>query len=254
MIQTLCCLLAIAGPALPTPSAPDIVPPGWHGVDVERHLDLEALRDRCCVQHVVSAGETLSEIAARACGGAERAAEILALNPGVDPRRLDVGAALWLPPRTPGARLRFAFVNDWLSPESYRPVTIGQSVYAKYGTFTFLVVEDAHRARFEAEKSTENIERMAAADQLLTFSGESHDGLERNGSPVTRVVERVSVTYSDARGFAVKCRVSRLDASGDEVAGGTGRPVEADASLLLLSLAGAGALLALLRRRARATA
>lgn len=241
---------AVLPPAAGAAATPDVVPPGWHGVAVERRLDIDALRERCCVQYRVEEGDTLAKIAARQCGDPRRWTDFAAANEGLDPSRLTIGQRLWLPPRGRAERPRFAFVNDWISPESYAPVIAGQTVYAKYGTFTFLVVDGEHRAAFEAEKTAENIERMEQAGQLTTFSGDSYSGLVRDGSAVSKIVEQITVTHDPERGFGVASEVRLLDAAGRPVK--NSRSLGRQVWLLLLSLAGAAVLLAR-RARRRAT-
>jgi hypothetical protein len=243
---TLCLLLAAAVPPPAAAAAADVVPPGWHGVPVERRLDIDALRERCCVQYRVERGDTMARIAERECGDLDRLADFAAANEGLEPARLTIGQRLWVPPRGRAERLRFAYVNDSISPDGYAPVVAGQPVYARYGTFTFLVVDKEHRAAFEAEKTAENIERMQQAGQLTTFSGDSCSGLVRDGSAVTKIVEQITVTHDPDRGFGVASEVRLLDAAGRTVE--DGRPAGSQVWLLLLSLTGAAVLLA---RRAR---
>ena len=84
---------ACAAPAAPLAAtiAPDVIPRGWHGVDVRRDVDSEALRERCCVQYAIKKGDTLAAIAKRHLGGVQRMQALLDLNPDLEPRKLAIG-------------------------------------------------------------------------------------------------------------------------------------------------------------------
>lgn len=74
--------------------------------------------------HTVQRGETLSEIAEARLGSSQRWNEIVKLNPGLDPRRLPVGAALALPADA-GAAQRESLVAD-AGPSRPAPATAGR--------------------------------------------------------------------------------------------------------------------------------
>ena len=76
----------------------DIVISGQRNIQVECELAFGPYVDLAARKHVVVAGETLGEIAARMLGGAERWPEISAINHGLDPESLKVGQVLWVPP------------------------------------------------------------------------------------------------------------------------------------------------------------
>ena len=80
---------ARVGRLLPDRPVPPAGPPAVREVDVRA----EAPRDR----HVVAPGETLTAIARQNLGDAGRWREIVALNPGLSPDRMSVGASLILP-------------------------------------------------------------------------------------------------------------------------------------------------------------
>jgi LysM repeat protein len=135
------CLIALAGiPATATPYAaatrgaaafPDIVMPGTRGIKVELQIDAQVLIDHCCVQHVVTKGDTLAKIAANHrkhlmtgnTGSLDRIQEttvkdILTLNPGLNPDKLVINQRIWMPPRIPAAiktENTFVFI-DQLGP------------------------------------------------------------------------------------------------------------------------------------------
>jgi hypothetical protein len=69
----------------------------------------------------VRAGDSLSTIAERELGTFKRYKEILALNPGIQPRSLPVGNVLRMPPRVPGSTpVAVAETEPPKSPESNR--------------------------------------------------------------------------------------------------------------------------------------
>jgi LysM repeat protein len=92
-------------PALMNPPRPTPLPERRHGEVVRSGSDASrsaALLDRW----TVGQGETLSEIAQKALGSSNRWREIVAINSGIDPDRLKVGAVLKLPPRGTGGETR----------------------------------------------------------------------------------------------------------------------------------------------------
>ncbi len=60
----------------------------------------EAAGDTANWEYVVKSGDTIGGIAERELGTVRRQGEIMALNPGVDPRALQLNQALVMPPRT----------------------------------------------------------------------------------------------------------------------------------------------------------
>ena len=72
---------------------------GWHRVEHEAWIDLGRFVDCVTWRYVVKENETLGEIAQRELGSAQRHREILALNAGLEPKKLWAGERIVMPPR-----------------------------------------------------------------------------------------------------------------------------------------------------------
>lgn len=250
------CLLATGGAASPTPTAwppapgLDIIQPGWRGVDVTRKVDVQALRQRCCVQYRVRKGDTLAAIARRFLGAASRYAELGELNKGLDPSRLTIGQRIWLPPRDPKAPKTFVYLTQTRPFQPPRPYALGDRVFAKWGEFAFLVVGADHRAELKDLDSWDQVVAMERAKKLLVARGKSQGGYVRSSSKVVRMTETVRVCRDRGGRLRVETLVERFDADD--------KPIIKDAKLddggqmwlLLCSLGGVG----LVWRRGRAVA
>ncbi|MCK5945370.1 MAG: LysM peptidoglycan-binding domain-containing protein [Planctomycetes bacterium] len=238
------CLLGLA-PATTTASpaplpVPDIIPEGWHGVRVEREADLDALRQHCCVQFVIREGDTLEKIARSELGSAGRLADITALNPEVEPRRLKIGQRIWLPPRDANAPHRFVYINTWpRTRNNARPFAVTDTLRGRYSAYALVIVDEAARSTFEQQKQWSEVLAMQEKGKLQVVEGESVRGLVRDGSAVERIRDR-AVVRRDAKGrFSIEHKVERFD--------GKGRPIATDKAddkrdqmwLLLVALGGA---------------
>jgi len=113
----------------------DVIPPDMRSISVARSVDLEQLRDRCCVQYVIKKGDSLSRIAERELGSIRRSADIATLNRGLQPRSMQTGARIWLPARDASAPLRFLYLVQWGPWEDVAPFATTDS----YPTYLSLI-------------------------------------------------------------------------------------------------------------------
>lgn len=228
--------------------APDVIPRGWHGVDVRRDVDSEVLRERCCVQYAIKKGETLAVIAKRHLGGVQRMQELLDLNPDLEPRKLTIGQRIWLPARDAKAPERFVFLTQTRRMHKPKGYAIGDRVYSKWGEYAFVIVGAEHVAELRKTKGWDKVIAMQHDKKLQTLTGKSVSGLVRDGSPVRRIVETVRIGCDKDGTYRIEREVTRF--------GADDKPIKKDAKLgdggqqwlLLVGLGGAG----LVWRRRRA--
>lgn len=130
---------------------------GWHRVEHEAWIDLGRYVDCVTWRYVVKENETLGEIAQRELGSAKRHREILALNAGLEPKKLWAGERIVMPPRSKGCQGRgpkwvfFAWSPDpegWAAPRqlvegSVHRVSHGARLYAVPATSLHDVLNQA---------------------------------------------------------------------------------------------------------------
>lgn len=243
-----------AAPAAPLAAtiAPDVIPRGWHGIDVRRDVDSEVLRERCCVQYVIRKGETLHTIAKRHLGGVQRMQALLDLNPDLEPNKLTVGQRIWLPARDAKAPERFVFLTQTRRMHKPKGYAIGDRVYSKWGEYAFVIVDAEHVAQLRKTKGWDQVVAMQNDKKLQTLTGKSVSGLVRDGSPVRRIVETIRIRSDKDGNYSLVSEAERF--------GADDKPIKKDAKiddggeqwLLLFGLGGAG--LVWRRRRVAATA
>jgi len=246
------CLMGMAHPAAPAspPTLPDIIPEGYHSVKVDRSVDSDLLHERCCVQYTIQKGDTFEKLARKHLGAAGRVHDLTALNPKVDPRRLKIGARIWLPPRDANAPNRFVYVNTWPRNHQSRPFGIGDRVYAHYGELAFVIVDEAHRAEFVAAKDWKQVVKMQDAKKLQALMGSSVRGTVRDGSPVRRIREHMRFTRDAKDRYALDIEITRFDAKGQAIpAKASGAQKKSTDQMWLLLFALGGATLIWLRMR-----
>lgn len=137
-VALLACGLAFAAGGPGTSAARgEAVPPGQRAVPREVRLDLGDLAPVAVRLHPVARGDTLSHIAERELGTVRRQAEILALNPGLEPARIRAGQVLVLPAPAPDVAEPWHF---FLLAPGGRPVRVGHgATVAPAGEGAFLV-------------------------------------------------------------------------------------------------------------------
>ncbi|MBK8979157.1 MAG: LysM peptidoglycan-binding domain-containing protein [Planctomycetes bacterium] len=260
-----CTVLPPCPAALPAalPSAPDVLLPGTHGVRFEAVVQLGAIAPIALTSHTVAEGETLSAIAKARLGEIARWREIVALNPGLEPSRLEIGQRIWLPPVAPVAeRSERVHVFLWTDPmfgRAPQPFDASQPLPFFKWQCRVLLVDAGQLVALQVA--------LEAKDPQAAITQADWAWLSRPISPV-RAVDDSDPTRSIRQTFelreVVEGEVTRLelqdvsterfDAEGQPIRkSAEGGPERRDGTLLLVLLALAGgAGLALLSWRRRA--
>jgi hypothetical protein len=163
-------LLLLAPLAAPLSSAiADGTRRGAREVEAELRIDLGAYAECAPWRYEVRRGDTLGEIAERHLGRVRRSTEILALNPGLDPRVLPAGRVLWMPPRrSPGWHF-FAEAPDG----SVVRVASGDALPSgRAGARLFAVPQD-RMARILAEGAARRLSASRLDDDAVVARSES---------------------------------------------------------------------------------
>ena len=282
MISTLfasCALALLSVHEHPGPlpvARPDVVPGFPRGVRVDGRLDLSGVRDRCCVQYVVKKGDTLAAIAARELGSAGRLADLLALNPELEPSRMTVGTRIWLPARAAVTEPLYLYMATWDRP-SFDDAELGQAplkslkplaetdAYPHTGDVAWgiFVVDERHRegllalaAAKDRARSVAEIQQMVKKGKLSFVQVDSHPGVVA-GQAAERVV-RVKETVRLVRGkdgrYAAQFERKSFDKKNRLVPHKESSGTKQQAWLLLIGLMGAGWLVLRGRRHAASVA
>jgi len=255
-------LLALAASPAASPK-PDIVPRNSKSVSVTTTLDLGPLSDKVCLQYVIVPGDSLEKIAKLTLGSRRRWEEILDQNPGLDPRRMKVGARIWLPPRDAKATpRRYVYVDAPHSGEILPLTTSLQLQDSRYAAYVVYVVPEAQLATFlkKVKKNRRggpilhpetDAELHAAIAQLTATVAGRYVGKD---SPIAKITCALEIR-ADAKGrLSIRTATTLLDKDGKKVEAGRAKskkPKEGDAEeqFLLLLLAGAGGTYLMLRAR-----
>lgn len=266
--------LAVAATLALLCAAPDVIPRGLRGVRVEQTLDFGALADRVVVQYAIVAGDTIQGVAIKQYGTRARTDDILALNPGIEPTKLKIGQAIWLPAKKPGdeGALFVYVIAKGLGMRSHedpaKPCVLGNLPFSRSGGYRFLLVPEAHRAAFE--KSLDGDEKTKLSDevgkQIVEVRGDFHGRYVQDSSPVQRIVSTIQFGRDDAGKITTATKNVGYDKDGKEVVeeaplpgrgngkkdGGDGEAPKKGELLLLLGLLGGGLVVMRGRRAAPA--
>ena len=277
MISTLfasCALALLSAHEHPGPlpvARPDVVPGFPRGVRVDGRLDLSGVRDRCCVQYVVKKGDALAAIAARELGSAGRLADVLALNPELEPSRMKVGTRIWLPARAAVTEPLYLYMATWDRP-SFDDAEPGQAplkslkplaetdAYPHTGDVAWgiFVVDERHRegllalaAAKDRARSVAEIQQMVKKGKLSFVLVDSHPGVVagKAADRVVRVKETVRIVRGKDGRYAAQFERKSFDKKNRLVPHKESSGTKKQAWLLLIGVTGA---CWVLRRRATA--
>lgn len=253
----LCVLGMTHTPTPASPTAPDIIPRGYHHVRTEQKLELDALREHCCVQYTIQLGDSFSRIAQKQLGSSKRFFEIIKLNPKLEPSRLRVGTRIWLPPRDAKAPHQFVYLNNWPGSDwNNQPYVLGGRLNGRYGGFALVIVDAANRDKVAKSRKWNEIVALQDAKKLQIVNGSDTSGLVKDGSPIHRMAETFKAVRNDKGRFTLEHDIRYFDAKGKQI-----QPEKAEAKakkddkgseqmwLLLLTLGGAGLIAVRMRRR-----
>ncbi|MFO1076981.1 MAG: LysM domain-containing protein [Planctomycetota bacterium] len=257
---TLACLLA----------APDVIPRGLRGVKVEQRVGFGVLADRVVVRREIAKGDTIESFAVKEYGDRARTADILALNPLIEPHRLVVGQQIWLPAKKPGddGALYVYVVPVALGMRSSegpaKPYVTDKLPLSRTDGYRFLLVPAQHREAFEQSLDGEAKTKLAdeVAKQIVEVRGDFHGRYVHEDSPVQRVVSTIEFTRDDEGKLKLATKNVCYDKDGKETVetaplpgrgNGKERPSpRKEEALLLLGLLGGGWLVLRGRRPALA--
>ncbi len=254
----------VHSPAPHVVTAPDLAPMPR---EAKRRLPFEArfdfgARDGAIMRQVaVAEGDTFASIAERRYGRRDAAAQLAALNPGVDGSKLVTGTMLWLPPQgalAAAAGAYAAFTTDFgitLTPLVEGQPTMGMM----FGRLAVVLVPVAELA---AVQQTGTLPADAAARGILVAATDAAGARVAVGSTAHRVLQTWALVERDGGHQLLRTAERFVDANGDELDATTARG-DAPQSLaswpvaLTLSVFGGlffGAQVARRRRAAAATA
>lgn len=250
----------------------DIIPSGFRPIPHEVRLELGEFADRAWSAYTVESGDTLSAIALERLGKAERLAEILAANPGLEADELQVGQVLTLPPKIGQSSegMHYFATVKWIGAANAKglvPVADGDKLPAtKWGSVLF-AVPHAKLAVFEQwvtqgmkpplvskDKPDSKVGAVATDTPELDLTGILQEEipvrhLVPDDEPARRLSTQVRVTGIDGEHLRYEAITTRLDQQGQPISAlARHAPHVALASCGLLGLA---ALLLLSPRRAR---
>lgn len=216
--------LALGGPAAAEPGCP-VLDFTWQNFQV----DAGALSSRVARRVTVAAGDTLGALAQRHLGSVRRTPQILALNPGLDPKTLRVGTELWLPAASDaGEWMELLLLPSESSPWGGEPVLARESQWRKLplGPVRVAALPASHlrelrrlgggRLRVEA---LEHDPQVALSAPL--------DARAQDGAAVSRGVTRVRVRAVEGRRLLLDVLEQTIySASGHRVALASEAPLE----------------------------
>jgi hypothetical protein len=214
-----------------------------------------------CSRVQVKDGDTLSALAKQHLGDADRTAEILAVNVGLQADKLQAGQWLWLPPKGPlakGEEPLFLFVGDPMAgvPEyTFVPLDTQQSVGPiRWGLRITLVPASQIAAFTDLIAKAKRKEEVDKEFQALQVAHAIAHRDIRADSKAEKVVLTVELTREGKEGkLGTKVIHKYYDKAGKEV-----DPNEVDPEakkqrdklfFLLLAVAASGGVLLLVRRR-----
>lgn len=265
----------------PRPHVPDLAPPPvLQPVPIEYRIDCGPWAARACCQITLKKGETLASIAKDRLGSADRATELLWLNPALDAEKVKPGDVIWLPPKElpkSGEERLFAY----LVPAAGKvciPLAEGFSAANGPRDFTIALVPQSSVAAFlklfpgDAKKIASAIQEMADQQAIVLFSlpfpftgdvdsffsrGHTAVGMVQSGSDAVRAVVTLTLKQGpSAQATSVEIvRQEYFDKDGKPASQHAPRPKrKLFWFLLLLGAIGGGGLLALRRLRAGGSA
>lgn len=237
---------------------PDVIPSGYKHISVTLRFDAQPLVDHCCTQHVIKKGETLEMIAAKMFGNRKVVADILELNPGIDPRRLAIGQSIWLPPGLESARKQpktFAFyAANWPLEAGGRPLNPAATARPpRYGKLAILLVPEKQMAAYKkSQRDWKVIKKMAADKAIKTIEVTSRGANIRETNPTHKRVDTVKIHRDEKGNYRASVSSVAYDKKGKVLSGDALKKIGTRQGmwLLLLPVCGAGFLLTRSRRRA----
>ena len=254
---------AVHAPAPHRVAATDIAPMPR---ETTRRLPFEArfdfgARDGAILRQVaVAEGDTFASIAERRFGRRDAAAQIAALNPGVDGSALATGTMVWLPPQGALAAATgayAAFTTDFSN--TLAPLVEGQPLMGlMFGRLAVVLVPVAELA---AVQQGGKLPADAAARGMLVAATDAVGARVAVGSAAHRVLQTWTMVERDGGHMLLQTAGRFVDANGDELDAATARsgaPQSLASWPIALTLSVVGGLLigaqVARRRRAAATA
>lgn len=251
---------SIAMLCLSTP--PDILPEGMKGVVVETRFEAGALANDYSLSYTVKAGDTLSSIAKSKLGDEARWKEIVPLNPGLQPDKLQPNQSLWLPPQKAAAAgatqpeiVRAYFMSHHMKSETVQPLEPGAEVNVKRGEIgvylvpasAFAAFEDARRQRLPG------VRPMVAEGKVKLIEGRAPSHLVPRDDPTHKRTDTLRLEQDSAGKLVLMASSVSYDKNGKEIGkAGVSRDSktpEPEKELVLLLLALAGGTWLVWRRR-----
>lgn len=246
-------------------AAPDVAPmprESTRRLPFEARFDFGARDGAILRQVAVAEGDTFASIAERRYGRRDAAAQLAALNPGVDGSKLAAGTMLWLPPQgalaaTTGAYA--AFTTDL--GNTLAPLVEGQPTMGlMFGRLAVVLVPLAELA---AVQQADKLPVDAAARGILVAATDAAGARVAAASAAHRVLQTWALVERDGGHQLLQTAERFVDASGSELDAATARGGDDRRSMaswpvaLTLSVFGGllfGAQVARRRRAAAATA
>jgi len=216
---------------------------GWHPVRHEAYVDLGAFVDCVTWRYVVKENETLGEIAQRELGTSRRHREILALNPGLTPRKLRAQSRIVMPPRSAACHGRgpkyvfFAWTPDaqgWAAPRQLRDgavhrVSHGARLYAVPAARLQAILGKATETGLDGRVLEE--EPDVARSGVVNLVGALPDT-----DPTWKLVTRWKITgVEDGYVNLARLGEERYDVAGELLASSAGGGSRPTTALLVLS-------------------
>ena len=263
-----------AGLIVVAAAIPDVVTPGTRGIRVALTIESQALRDDCCVQHIVAKGDTLSIIAANHRKDllakdrdstdrdlATTVDDIVALNAGLEPSKLTVGQRIWMPPRNPDAAKTentFVFIaQGWRLHGFGKPFAPAAKIVAPARCETmFMLVPASELAAYTKITKSGNYNALSKWKETGKFQSLMTVGSSVrvwNESPVFTCQDTITIERSDEGVLSAKLTSVAYDKGGKVVtASERNKDYRKDREmnwLLLLPFFGGGWLLWSMRRQ-----
>jgi len=234
----------VAFATLLVPPSVDIIPDGMKGVTCALKVDVAPeVRRVAIVGYKIAEGDTLTAIAKAQLGDAERAADIQALNPGIEPKKLTVGQVIWLPPSATDAAdadTFYLFQRGQLR-HSAEPFVPGGDLGDHYGGGV-VAVPKTHVDEYVALMARTDREAQAALDEASWLGESERMGRIRNvpAASKTARIERVFRVTAIHDGVPQIENVEdrHFDSAGERVDPGAAKKSQL---LLLVAIAALGA-------------
>lgn len=253
--------------ALAAAARADLIPSGHRGVPTRVVLDLGPNAATAPRVHTVVAGETLGKITTRYLGSSRRWHEIVALNPGLDPKNLKVKQRLVIPPApaengTPTAITHHFFSFRFTLPQFVRkqhaknPLRAPRRLYhghapwiTKHGAI-FVAVPAARLGEWQehlAAGLTEGrLEKLRDEGVVAYARVKGVSGIVRDADDVKQIRATLTIGKVNGKKLVVTRKIERLDAKGKKIGMAADRRI-----LLFASGAGLLALATIVIRRRR---